>query len=218
MNDQELLLLFLGIIAICMIIITAGIIFVVIKHTKTMNKANILMALCKDELYTLSNNFSLITKDSCDLLKKVGNESQLLTFKASSGITKLTNASIAMKAFSQLFKKNPEIKEDNMNKNNLLSFTIGAAIAGVGAYYVYKNKDEIVTKIKDIEDTLVDDYGDLINKAKDNLEGLVKSFQTTAQEFLHGGTVDGIKENEIKQLVKKLEKLQKEIETFSIKS
>ena len=218
MNDQELLLLFLGIIAICMFIITAGIIFAIVKYTKTMNKANAFITVGQDGLSTLSSNLNEITKDSCDLLKKVGNESQFLTYKASNGINKLTNASIALKAFSQFFRKNPEKKEDNMNNKNLLSFTIGAAIAGVGAYYVYKNRDEISNKISDLEETLVDDYGHLISKAKENLEGLAKSFQITAEEFLHGGTVDEIKENEIKQLVKKLEKLQKEIASLGVKN
>jgi hypothetical protein len=46
----------------------------------------------------------------------------------------------------------------------------------------------------------------------------MKVFQSTAQEFLHGGIVDGIKENEIKLMVKKLDKLQKEIESLSVKS
>jgi ribosomal protein S6 len=57
----------------------------------------------------------------------------------------------------------------------------------------------------------------LFDNAKEKLEGLVDAFQSTAEEFLHGGTVDETKEYEIKQLVKKLEKLQKEIGAFSIK-
>ena len=35
--------------------------------------------------------------------------------------------------------KNLEIKEDNMNKNNLLEFTVCAAITGISAYYIFKN-------------------------------------------------------------------------------
>ena len=212
MIDQQLL--FLGIIAICMVIITGIIIFSIIQYVKTMNKVNTFISLGQNKLSILSSNLSVVTEKSSDLIEKVGNESQLLT----NGIVKLTNASLAFKAFSQFFKKNPEIREDNMNKNNLLSFAVGAAITGISAYYVYKNKDEISNKINNLEETLIDDYGELVTKAKDKLAELMKVFQSTAQEFLHGGIVDEIKENEIKQLVKKLDKLQKEIESLSIKS
>ena len=114
--------------------------------------------------------------------------------------------------------KNLEIKEDNMNKNNLLEFTVCAEITGISAYYIFKNKDEISNKINSFEETLVDDYGELVHKAKEKLEELIKAFQSTAQEFLHGGSVDGIKENKIKQLVKKLDILQKEVELLGIKT
>ena len=212
MIDQQLI--FLGIIAICMVIITGIIIFTIIQHSKTINKVNAFISLGQDKLSILSSNISVITQESSDLIEKVGNESQLLT----NGIVKLTNASLAFKAFSQFFNKNPKIKEDNMNKSNLFGFAVGAAITGIGAYYVYKNKDEISKKINTLEETLVDDYGVVVNKAKEKLEELMKVFQSTAQEFLHGGIVDEIKENEIKHLVKKLDKLQKEIESLSIKS
>ena len=212
MIDQQLI--FLGIIAICMVIITGIIIFTIIQHSKTINKVNAFISLGQDKLSILSSNISVITQESSDLIEKVGNESQLLT----NGIVKLTNASLTFKAFSQFFNKNPEIKEDNMNKSNLLSFAVGVAITGVSAYYVFKNKDEISNKISDLEETLIDDYGELVTKAKDKLAELMKVFQSTAQEFLNGGIVDGIKENEIKHLVKKLDKLQREIESLSIKS
>jgi predicted PurR-regulated permease PerM len=212
MIDQQLL--FLGIIAICMVLITGIIILFIIQYVKTMNKVNVFITNGQDKLSTLSSNISLITNESSDLIEKIGNESQLLT----NGVVKLTNASLAFKAFSQFFNKNPKIKEDNMNKSNLFGFAVGAAITGISAYYVYKNKDEISKKINDLEETLVDDYGEVVTKAKVKLEELMKVLQSTAQEFLHGGIVDGIKENEIKLMVKKLDKLQKEIESLSIKS
>jgi predicted PurR-regulated permease PerM len=212
MIDQQLL--FLGIIAICMVLITGIIILFIIQYVKTMNKVNVFITNGQDKLSTLSSNISLITNESSDLIEKIGNESQLLT----NGVVKLTNASLAFKAFSQFFNKNPKIKEDNMNKSNLFGFAVGAAITGISAYYVYKNKDEISKKINDLEETLVDDYGEVVTKAKGKLEELMKVLQSTAQEFLHGGIVDGIKENEIKLMVKKLDKLQKEIESLSIKS
>jgi predicted PurR-regulated permease PerM len=212
MIDQQLL--FLGIIAICMVLITGIIILFIIQYVKTMNKVNVFITNGQDKLSTLSSNISLITNESSDLIEKIGNESQLLT----NGMVKLTNASLAFKAFSQFFNKNPKIKEDNMNKSNLFGFAVGAAITGISAYYVYKNKDEISKRINNLEETLVDDYGEVVTKAKGKLEELMKVLQSTAQEFLHGGIVDGIKENEIKLMVKKLDKLQKEIESLSIKS
>ncbi|WP_415396161.1 hypothetical protein [Sulfurimonas sp. CS5] len=218
MSEQQLLLLFLGIIAICMVIITVMIVFSAIQYTKTMHKVNAFIALSQERLSTLSSNLSVITQESSDFLQMLGNESQFLTSKASNGITNLTNASLVLKAFSQFFKKNPEIKEDNMNKNNLLGFALGAAITGISAYYVFKNKDDISNKISALEETLADDYGELVDKAKEKLEVLAKAFQSTAQEFLHSGTVDGIQGNELKQIVKKLDKLQKEIESLSVKS
>ncbi|WP_309498765.1 hypothetical protein [Sulfurovum sp.] len=105
MSDQQLLPLFLGIIAICIVIITVVISFVAIQHTRTMHKVNAFIALGQDRLSTLSNNLSTITEESSDLLKKLGDESRFLTFKASSGIAKLTNASLVFKALSQFFKK-----------------------------------------------------------------------------------------------------------------
>lgn len=103
MIDQQLL--FLGIIAICMIVITVVIIFVAIQYAKTINKVNVIIDLGQDKLSTLSSNLSVITQESSDLLKKLGNESQFLTFRASNCISKLNNASLAFKAFSQFFKK-----------------------------------------------------------------------------------------------------------------
>jgi len=198
MIDQQLLVL--GIIAMCMVIITTIIIFATIQHTKTMHKVDAFIVLGQDGLST-------ITQESSDLLKKLGDESRYLT-----------SASIALKAYSQFFQKNPDIKEDKMNKSNLLSFTLGAAITGVSAYYVFKNKDDISNKISALEETLADDYGELVDRAKEKLEELSKVLQSTAEEFLHGGSADTIKENELKQLVKKLDKLQKEIESLHAKS
>ena len=175
MIDQQLI--FLGIIAICMVIITGMIIFFAIQYSKTMNKVNAFISLGQDKLSILSSNISVITQESSDLIEKVGNESQLLT----NGIVKLTNASLAFKAFSQFFNKNPKIKEDNINKSNLFGFAVGAAITGISAYYVYKNKDEISNKINNLEETLIEDYGELVTKAKDKFAELMKVFQSTVE-------------------------------------
>ncbi len=107
------------------------------------------------------------------------------------------------------FKSNS--KEDTMNQNNLLSFALGATITGISAYYVYKNKDEISSKINDLEETLVDDYEALVEKAKAKLEALNQAFHETTQNMLHTDVEDVDKESELKHLMQKLYKLQKEI-------
>ncbi len=187
MIDSELL--FLGIITICMVVITSIIVFSAIQHARTMNKVNAFITLGQ-------NGLSTITQESSSLLKKVREQSQFLT-----------SASIVLKTLSQFSKKNTDTKEDKMNNNNLLSFTLGAAMAGMSAYYVFKNKDDISNKIKALEETLADDYGELGNKAKEKLK-----------EFLNGESVEGVQANELKLIVKKLDKLQKEIELLSVKS
>ena len=102
-----------------------------------------------------------------------------------------------------------------MNQNNLLSFALGATITGISAYYVYKNKDEIVCKLNDIEETLEDDYEILVDKAKAKFEALNQALKETTQNVLNTDMDDVIKGSEIKHLLKKLDKLQKEIQVLT---
>ena len=102
-----------------------------------------------------------------------------------------------------------------MNQNNLLSFALGATITGISAYYVYKNKDEITSKLNDLEETLVDDYEILVDKAKVKFEALSQAFQETTQGLLRTDVEDVMKGREIKHLLKKLDKLQREIQVLT---
>lgn len=102
-----------------------------------------------------------------------------------------------------------------MNQNNLLSFALGATITGISAYYVYKNQDEITSKINDLEETLVDDYEVLVEKAKAKFETLSQAFQETTQKVMNTDMDDVIKGSELKHLMKKLDKLQKEIQVLT---
>jgi len=200
-----------------MIIITVTIVFVAIEYVKTIHKVNTIIAMGQEGLCTLSNNLSTITQKSSDVLEELGVQTQILALKVSAGITKFTKASLLFKAITQFYKKNPQTKEDNMNKDYLVSFVLGAAITGVGAYYAFKNKEEIANKIEDIEDAIADDYEELVKKSKIKLEELTSVVQSTVQDFLHGGTADAAVEEELKIVLKKLDKLQKEIELHKVK-
>ncbi|MDD4506182.1 MAG: hypothetical protein PHE60_07420 [Sulfurospirillaceae bacterium] len=213
MNDQQLLTLFIGIIMVCMVIIAAAIVFLTIKHITAMHKATAFIALSQNELSGFCQKATFMLDDVSDLIATLEEKSHFLALKASGSIAQLTHVTTAIKTFSQLFKSTP--KEDTMNQNNLLSFALGATITGISAYYVYKNKDEITSKLNDLEETLVDDYEILVEKAKAKFEALSHAFQETTQGLLHTDVEDVMKGSEIKHLMKKLDKLQKEIQVLT---
>ena len=215
MNDQQLLTLFIGIIMVCMVIIATAIVFLSIKHITAMHKATAFIALGQNELSGLCQKAAFMLDDVSELIATLDEKTHFLALKASGGIAQLTNVSIAIKTFSQLFNKNSTPKEDTMNQNNLLSFALGATITGISAYYVYKNKDEITSKINDLEETLVDDYESLVEKAKEKFEALSQAFKETTQNVINTDMDDVMKGSEIKHLMKKLDKLQKEIQVLT---
>ena len=213
MNDQQLLTLFIGIIMVCMVIIATAIVFFTLKHITAMHKATAFIALGQNELSGLCQKATFMLDDVSELIATLEEKSHFLAHKASGSIAQLTHVSTAIKTFSQLF--NSPQKEDTMNQNNLLSFALGATITGISAYYVYKNKDEITCKLNDLEETLVDDYEILVEKAKAKFEALSHAFQETTQGLLHTDVEDVMKGSEIKHLMKKLDKLQKEIQVLT---
>lgn len=215
MNDPQLLTLFIGIIMVCMVIIATAIVFLSISHIKAMHKATAFIALGQNELSGLCQKATFMLDDVSELIATLEEKSHFLAQKASGGIAQLTNVSIAIKAFSQLFNKNSTQKEDTMNQNHLLGFALGATITGISAYYVYKNKDDISSKINNLEETLSEDYHMLVEKAKAKLEGLNQAFQETTQNVLHPDVEVIDKENELRHLMKKLSKLQKEIQILT---
>lgn len=215
MNDQQLLTLFVGIIMVCMIIIAMAIIFLTISHIKAMHKATAFIAFSQNELSSLYQKATFMLDDVSEFIATLEEKSHFLALKASGGIAQLTNVSIALKTFSQLFNKNSTQKGDTMNQNHLLSFVFGATITGLSAYYVYKNKDDISCRINKLEETLSDDYQMLVEKAKAKLESLNLAFQETTQNVLHPDVEVIDKENELRHLMKKLSKLQKEIQILT---
>jgi uncharacterized protein YoxC len=130
MNEAELLTVFVGIIALCMVVITSVIIFIGLQSIKTMEKAQEFMAHLQTELSFLSTKAVLTLHEVNGLLgqlkeetKSIGDKSKLslhelhdlisylhdetkeLALKASNGIAKVTIGSLAIGAISQLFKK-----------------------------------------------------------------------------------------------------------------
>lgn len=136
MTEQQLLTLFVGIIAICMVVITIVIIYIGINSIKTMNKVHEFIAHLQNELSFISGKAVVTLQDVSELLHHLKSETRavtekslmslhemhaLITFlhdetkslalKASNGIAKVTIGTLVIGALSQFFKKKPTDKE-----------------------------------------------------------------------------------------------------------
>lgn len=130
MIEQQLLTLFVGIIAICMVIITIVIVYIGIHSVKTMNKAHEFIVHVQNELSFISGKAVVTLQDVSELLGHLKGETRAVTekslmslhelhaliaflhdetkslaLKASNGIAKVTIGTLAIGALSQFFKK-----------------------------------------------------------------------------------------------------------------
>lgn len=128
--QNELMTVYVGIIAICMIFITAVIIFIAFYAFKTMQRIdeflghaqnelsflstkaalalheiNELVSALKTQSGSLASKSMLTLHEAHTLISYLQNEIKNLAFKASSGIAKVTVGSIAVSALAQFFKK-----------------------------------------------------------------------------------------------------------------
>ena len=102
-----------------------------------------------------------------------------------------------------------------MNQNNTLSFVLGAAIGAVAGYYLFKHQDEIVDKIHELEENLNIDHHQLIDKAKNKLDSLTQSVQSTIERYTHSEEPD---RDELKSIMAELAKLRDEVQSLKTAS
>lgn len=130
MNGTETLTIFVGIIAVCMVLISIVIVLIGIhifkttqklqqfvglvenelsflstKAALTLHEVNELLQHLKDESKTLSDKSKLSLHELHDLIRFVHDETKTLALKASNGIAKVTIGTLAIGAISQMFKK-----------------------------------------------------------------------------------------------------------------
>lgn len=98
-----------------------------------------------------------------------------------------------------------------MNQNNTASFILGALVGGIATYYAYKNKDEIIDKLQEIESNLNIDHHEWVEKAKARLEKLTSSFQSTLQQYAHSDTEETAREGEVGHIIEELNQLRAEM-------
>lgn len=128
--ENEWLTIFVGVIAVCMLVITAVIIFIGVQTVRTMQRVhdfiahmqnelsflstkaattlhevNELLAHLRGETRSVSEKSMLALHEIRDLIAYIHTETQSLALKASNGIAKVTFGSLAIGALSQIFKK-----------------------------------------------------------------------------------------------------------------
>ena len=103
-----------------------------------------------------------------------------------------------------------------MEKNNALTFLIGAVLGGAAAYYAYKHQDEILEGIKGLEGSLNLDNNELIEKTKAQFNQLSQNVQSAIQRYTDTTSESNttLNEDEITSLKEELERLRTEIQTL----
>lgn len=130
--NNEMLTIFVGIIAACMVIITLVVAFIGFHAIKAMQKGNEFISIVQNELSFLTTKGALtlhelnefinhlkeqtgpISEKSLsalheirELVSYIHEETRSLAMKASGGIAKVTIGSLAIGALAQIFKKQP---------------------------------------------------------------------------------------------------------------
>ncbi|HQS66480.1 MAG TPA: hypothetical protein PLM93_04745 [Sulfuricurvum sp.] len=103
-----------------------------------------------------------------------------------------------------------------MEKNNALTFLLGAVLGGAAAYYAYKHQDEILTGIQDLEGSLNLDNNELIEKTKAQFGQLSQNVQSAIQRYTDTAGEDNhsLQEEEISFLKEELDRLRAEVATL----
>ncbi len=96
-----------------------------------------------------------------------------------------------------------------MSKECSANFIFGAMIGAIGAYYAHKHKDEIIEKIKEIEDTYHIDSKQIIDTTKKKIESIVSSIQEKIENFELGTTE--IAHESIDAMLEDMKRLKKEL-------
>lgn len=102
-----------------------------------------------------------------------------------------------------------------MEKNNALTFLIGAVLGGAAAYYAYKHQDEILTGIQDLEGSLNLENNELVEKTKAQFNQLSQNVQAAIQRYTDDVPSEPTaKEEDITSLMEELERLRAEVQTL----
>lgn len=102
-----------------------------------------------------------------------------------------------------------------MEKNNALTFLLGAVIGGTAAYYAYKHQDELLGGIHDLEESLSLDKNELIEKTKAQFSQLSQNVQEAIGNYTQNSDNESMsKEKELTSLMEELARLRAEVQAL----
>lgn len=96
-----------------------------------------------------------------------------------------------------------------MNESSLVNFLLGTAIGGAGVYYALKHQDEIIDKIKQLEEEYMFDSQKFIDSAKDKIDSLTKNIQCKLEQFKDSAIEN--KDDSIDAIMEELNHLRAEV-------
>lgn len=97
--------------------------------------------------------------------------------------------------------------------HTLMSFILGAAIGGAAAYYLLKHQDEIVEKIREIEEGLNLEENELIEQAKSKFDALGETIRSTFQSSSLNDSKPS--SEELSSIMDELARLREEVRTLT---
>lgn len=101
-----------------------------------------------------------------------------------------------------------------MEKNNTLTFLLGAVLGGAAAYYAYKHQDEILAGVQELEGSLNLDNNELIEKTKAQFNQLSQNVQSAIGSYTGTSGETPQKESEMAVLMEELERLRAEVQAL----
>lgn len=111
MQEGGMITVFLGIMAVCMVIMTIIVVIVGLKVHKTMNQLQTFVKHTEKELTLFFAKAVLSFHELHQLTRYLHTQTKALTLKASNGIAKVTLASLLVSVVSAILKKSHPSKD-----------------------------------------------------------------------------------------------------------
>ncbi|MDY0116698.1 MAG: hypothetical protein RBR59_03865 [Sulfurimonadaceae bacterium] len=103
--DNELLTLFVGIIAVCMVLLTVMVAVIGLQAFNTMKKVDLFIINMQNEVNFLFTKAALTMNELQEMTSYIHIKTKSLAYKASNGIAKITLGTLVIDTLFNIFQK-----------------------------------------------------------------------------------------------------------------